>query len=56
MVPQGGKIGHTLTQYNLRECYRRGKGVEQNLNEARKWLEKTADQGDKSAKELLDKM
>ena len=45
--------GLASAQFNLGECYRNGKGVEQNKAEAVKWHRKAAKQGHASAQNML---
>jgi TPR repeat protein len=42
-----------LAQYNLGMAYRNGDGVAKDEAEAKQWLQKAADQGDKDAASAL---
>lgn len=45
--------GDADAQYNLGDCYYNGTGVTQDYEEAKKWFEKAAAQGNEAAKTLL---
>ena len=38
------------------ECYRRGDGVEEDIEEAKEWYQKAADQGNERAKDKLEEL
>ena len=42
---KAAEYGHALAQYNLGNCYDKGKGVEKDYAEAVKWYRKAAEQG-----------
>ena len=42
---RAAKVGDDFGQLNLARCYYNGQGVDQSLRKARRWLEKSADQG-----------
>lgn len=48
--------GDGSSQYNLGIAYKSGQGVAQNLEKAREWLQKSADQGDPDAIQALEKL
>ena len=50
---KAAELGDFAAQRNLGYLYLKGKGVEKDNAEARKWLEKAAAQGDSYAQELL---
>ena len=43
-------------QYNLGVCYELGEGVEKDLEEAKKWYQLAAKQGEEEAKSALDRL
>ena len=48
--------GHSEAQLYLANCYRFGHGVNEDLQKARYWYEKSAAQGNKSARDVLDSL
>lgn len=58
LVRQAAENGSSNAQFVLADCYRRGIGVgiSFSLDEARKWYTKAANQGNKEAKEMLDRL
>lgn len=49
--------GHAIAQYNVGVNYAKGEnGFDEDINEARKWLKESLDNGYNDAKELLDKL
>ena len=48
--------GNPDAQYSLGYCYESGKGVKQNIKEAKKWYTKAAKQGDEQAIQDLEKL
>ena len=53
-IRRAARHGHALAQFNLGVMYRDGRrGVGRDLDEARKWFELAAAQGDSSAKAAL---
>lgn len=48
--------GYALAQYSLGTCYQTGNGVPKSEEEAIKWYQKAADQGDEYAIEKLEKL
>ncbi|MCD7884704.1 MAG: sel1 repeat family protein [Lachnospiraceae bacterium] len=51
-----GRKGNANAQFFMGICYLEGNGVTKDEKVAVVWLRKAADQGDKAAKELLDKL
>ena len=49
-------LGNSTAQYNLGLCYAQGKGTNVDLNQARYWWQKAADQGDADARRQLANM
>lgn len=48
--------GHSNAQYYLAICYRYGNGVSKNLEKARYWFGKAAEQGDRAARNALNEL
>ena len=46
---EAAESGNAIAQYNLGPCYFGGTGVEQDLDFARDWLERSAKNGNKKA-------
>ena len=49
-------LGNSTAQYNLGLCYAQGKGTSVDLNQARYWWQKAADQGDADARRQLSNL
>ena len=50
------ELGNVAGQRWLGICYLEGIGIEQNRNEAIKWLNKATEQGDEESKNILEKL
>ena len=55
-IRKAAEQGLAGAQCNLEWMYEYGRGVPRNLNEARKWFQKAADQGQEDAKEALQRL
>ena len=49
-------LGNSTAQYNLGLCYAQGKGTNVDMNQARYWWQKAADQGDSDARRQLSNL
>lgn len=56
MDTQGCRGGDAEAQTTLATCYLSGDGVPKNMDEAIKWLQRAAKQGDKDALGILRKL
>ena len=57
LAHEAAELGHAASQAMVGECYIYGLGVERkNPRKAREWLRKAADQGNRRAARLLDRM
>lgn len=50
------ELGCSTGQFHLGECYQKGIGVGKNLTEAKKWFQRSAEQGDERAIKSLKEM
>ncbi len=48
--------GHAYAQFTVGLMYENGDGVSKDIDEARKWYRKAADQGHEAAKEALKRL
>ncbi len=53
---KSAELGHSLAQYYLGLMYAEGKAVKQNLEEAKKWFQKSSAQGNNDSIEALKKI
>ncbi|NYT26862.1 MAG: SEL1-like repeat protein [Candidatus Thiodubiliella endoseptemdiera] len=53
-MPLAREGNHAISQYNIAQMYRLGKGVEQDNQEALKWFRKAANQGVSIAQERIN--
>ncbi len=48
--------GHPNAQFNLGVIYAKGRGISKDIEEAKKWYKKAADQGDDKAENALNRL
>ena len=56
LFKKSAEQGNSQAQYNLGAMYENGEGTEENIEQAKYWYKKSADQGDEDAKEALKEL